>query len=486
VLGAAWKVSESEVATTVVEPRLLSSHDELFQWDQKGNDIDSEAAGDQLGNSVSLSNDGTVVAIGAPLNDGNGTASGHVRVYAFESSSWVQRGADIDGEDAIDFSGFSVSLSSDGNVVAIGARLNDGNGTKSGHVRVYAFESSSWVQRGADIDGEAAGDASGNNVSLSNDGNVVAIGATSGNDENGASSGHVRVYSFESSSWVQRGADIDGEADADQSGISVSLSSDGNVVAIGALLNDGNGTDSGHVRVYAFESSSWVQRGADIDGEAAIDFSGFSVSLSSDGNVVAIGARLNDGNGTNSGHVRVYAFESSSWVQRGADIDGEAAGDSSGDSVSLSNDGNVVAIGASGNDGNGTNSGHVRVYAFESSSWVQRGADIDGEAAGDASGNSVSLSNDGNVVAIGAPLNDENGYYSGHVRVYSFPKSTKGGKGLKAKSTKSRKDGKGPKSKKRRNVLSLAKNDKGVEAKEGGSSGGGTLVEFVILEEGMN
>jgi hypothetical protein len=72
------------------------------------------------------------------------------------------------------------------------------------------------------------------------------------------------------------------------------------------------------------------------------------------------------------------------------------------------------------------------------------------------------------------------------VRVYSFPKSTKGGKGLKAKSTKSRKDGKGPKSKKRRNVLSLAKNDKGVEAKEGGSSGGGTLVEFVILEEGMN
>jgi hypothetical protein len=161
VLGAAWKVSESEVATTVVEPRLLSSHDELFQWDQKGNDIDSEAAGDQLGNSVSLSNDGTVVAIGAPLNDGNGTASGHVRVYAFESSSWVQRGADIDGEDAIDFSGFSVSLSSDGNVVAIGALLNDGNGTDSGHVRVYAFESSSWVQRGADIDGEAAIDYSG-------------------------------------------------------------------------------------------------------------------------------------------------------------------------------------------------------------------------------------------------------------------------------------------------------------------------------------
>jgi hypothetical protein len=187
--------------------------------------------------------------------------------------------------------------------------------------------------------------------------------------------------------------------------------------------------------------------------------------------------------------VRIYAWDSPSWIQRGADIDGEAAVDNSGDSVSLSSDGNVVAIGAPGNDGNGTDSGHVRVYAWNSPLWVQRGADIDGEAAGDFSGKSVSLSSDGNVIAIGAPRNL---IFNGHVRVYSFPKSTKGGKGLKTKSTKSRKEGKGPKSNKkskksRRNVLSLANNDKGgVKAKEGGSSGGGTLVEFVILEEGMN
>jgi uncharacterized protein YaiE (UPF0345 family) len=470
----------------------------LFQWVQRGADIDGEDAFDVSGASVSLSSDGNVIAIGAPGNDENGYYSGHVRVYSFESSSWVQKGADIDSEDAGDASGRSVSLSSDGNVVAIGARFNDGNGYYSGHVRVYSFESSSWIQRGADIDGEADFDASGESVSLSSDGNVIAIGAP-GNDGNGPGSGHVRVYSFESSSWIQKGADIDGEADFDASGFSVSLSSDGNVVAIGAPRNDGNGTDSGHVRVYSFESSSWVQKGADIDGEADFDASGnrgslLSVSLSSDGNVVAIGAGLNDGNGTDSGHVRVYSFQSSSWIQRGADIDGEDANDFSGFSVSLSSDGNVVAIGGPFNDGNGTDSGHVRVYAFESSSWVQRGADFDGEDAIDISGFSVSLSSDGNVVAIGAPRNDGNGTDSGHVRVYSFPKSTKGGKGLKAKSTKSRKDGKGPKStkskkskKNRRNVLSLANNDKeGVKAKEGGSSGGGTLVEFVILEEGMN
>ena len=90
----------------------------------------------------------------------------------------------------------------------------------------------------------------------------------------------------------QQGADIDGEAADDHSGSSVSLSSDGTTVAIGALDNDGNGSNSGHVRIYAWNSatSAWEQQGADIDGEAADDYSGCSVSLSSDGTTVAIGA----------------------------------------------------------------------------------------------------------------------------------------------------------------------------------------------------
>ena len=162
-------------------------------------------------------------------------------------------------------------------------------------------------------------------------------------------------------SWTQRGADINGEAADDNSGYSVSLSSDGTVVAIGALYNNGNGTWSGHVRVYTWNGTSWIQRGADIDGKASTDQSGYSVSLSSDGTVVAIGAPGNDDNGFASGHVRVYGWDGTSWTRRGADIDGEAAGDNSGISVSLSSDGNIVAVGASGNDANGFASGHVRI-----------------------------------------------------------------------------------------------------------------------------
>ena len=75
---------------------------------------------------------------------------------------------------------------------------------------------------------------------------------------------------------------------------------------------------------------SWVQLGLDIDGEAAGDASGTSVSLSSDGSRLAIGANLNNGNGSNAGHVRVYEWDGISWVQLGLDIDGEAADDRSG------------------------------------------------------------------------------------------------------------------------------------------------------------
>jgi hypothetical protein len=105
---------------------------------------------------------------------------------------------------------------------------------------------------------------------------------------------------------VQVGQDIDGEAADDESGFSVSLSSDGRRVAIGATGNDGNGDFSGHVRLYDWNGSSWVQVGLDIDGEAADDESGRSVSLSSDGRRVAIGAPFNAGNGNNSGQVRIY------------------------------------------------------------------------------------------------------------------------------------------------------------------------------------
>jgi len=402
---------------------------------QIGQDIDGEAAGDQSGFSVSLSADGSILAIGARFNDGTTGLStdnrGSVRIYKCIGATWTQIGQDIDGEATPDQSGYSVSLSSDGTIVAIGAIYNDGGGADSGHVRVYKYNgTTTWTKIGQDIDGEATTDWSGYSISLSSDGTIVAIGAWYNNGVNGSDSGHVRIYKYNgSTAWTQLGQDIDGEAANDQSGFSVSLSSNGNIVAIGARYNAGTVAASyrGHVRVYQYNgTTTWTQIGQDIDGEASQDFSGSAVSLSSDGTIVAIGAINNDGTtGTaadNRGSVRVYKNISGTWTKIGQDLDGEAAGDLSGFSVSLSGDGTILAIGAYLNDGTGANAGQVRIYQYISSTstWQKIGSDIDGEAAGDQYGYSVSLSKDGNTLAVGANANDGTpvGADRGHVRVF--------------------------------------------------------------------
>ena len=387
---------------------------------QIGTDIDGEVAGDNSGKSVSFNEDHTIMAIGATLNDASGDAAGHVRVYKFNGTAWTKLGGDINGEAAGDNSGQSVSLSSDGTTLAIGAPYNDETGDSAGHVRVYKYNGTAWTQLGADINGEAASDYSGQSVSLSSNGTTLAIGAYL-NDASGDAAGHVRVYKFNGTAWTKLGEDIDGEALGDWSGYSVSLSSDGTTVAIGAFKNDASGSNAGHVRVYKYNGTAWTKLGGDINGEAADDQSGHSVSLSSDGTIVAIGAYLNDASGDAAGHVRVYKYNGTAWTKLGEDIDGEAAGDRFGATVSLSSDGTIVAIGASGNDDSGDAAGHVRVYKYNGTAWTQLGEDIDGEAAGDySSSGSVSLSSDGTALAIGAYGNDGTASNAGHVRVYNL------------------------------------------------------------------
>ena len=106
----------------------------------------------------------------------------------------------------------------------------------------------------------------------------------------------------------------------------MSLSYDGTLLAVGAINTDGTGNPAGHVRVYEWDGNNagWAQRGADVSGETANDRSGRSAALSKDGTVLAVGAHGNDGAGSNAGHVRVYNWgvDNAVWVQCGADING--------------------------------------------------------------------------------------------------------------------------------------------------------------------
>ena len=383
---------------------------------QRGTDIDAEGGMDRSGTSVSMNAAGTRVAIGAINNDGSGASAGHVRIYEYSSDSWTQLGSDIDGEAANDNSGQSVSMNAAGTRVAIGAGFNDGSGADAGHVRIYEYSSDSWTQLGSDIDGEIAGDKSGNSVSMNAAGDRVAIGAGF-NDGSAADAGHVRIYEYSSDSWTQLGSDIDGEAANDNSGQSVSMNDAGTRVAIGAINNVGKGASAGHVRIYEYSSNTWIQLGLDIDGEIAGDKSGESVSMNAAGDRVAIGAGFNDGSAADAGHVRIYEYSSDSWTQLGSDIDGEAANDNSGQSVSMNDAGTRIAIGAINNDGNGASAGHVRIYEYSSNSWNLLHNDIDAESPADKSGESVSMNAAGDRVAIGDSYAGL-GFMPGHARVF--------------------------------------------------------------------
>lgn len=384
---------------------------------QLGLDINGESGGDQSGSSIAISDDGHVVAIGATKNDGNGSSSGHVRVHRFDGNSWSQLGGDIDGESNSDESGKSVALNKRGNIVAIGAHLNRGSrfGFTKGHVRVYQFDGTSWTQLGGDINGESNGDWSGWSVSLSDDGYTVAIGAVL-NDGGGQNSGHVRVYRFNGSGWSRIGADIDGQSASSFSGTSVSLNSNGNRVAIGSP-GGGFGAPSGRASVFELDSTNtWIRMGNIIFGPSFQE-TGTSISLSDDGLTVAVGAPDLYTTGRSAGFARVYQFNGSTWVKVGADMVGETLDDGFGTSVALSGDGNTIIVGAPNNSSNGTSSGHARLFEFNGSAWIQIGSDFDGEAAGDNFGTSVAISNDGDMIAIGGINNDDGGSNSGHARV---------------------------------------------------------------------
>ncbi len=362
---------------------------------------------------MSLSSDGTRLAIGAPNGVTNGNTSGLVRVFELSEDNWTQLGQTLVGDAATDGFGFAVSLSADGNRVAVGAP-REGDGLDRGQVNVFELNADGWSLVGDTILGDAAGDLSGFAVSLSAGGDRVAIGSPS-NDDGGIDSGKVRVFDFNGGEWTQVGEDIVGEEAESESGYAVSLSANGVRVAIGAPLSGQLIPFQGHVGVFELIGDNWERLAEAIVGNGG-SASGSAVSMSADGKRVAIGAPVNNGL---AGQVRVFEFRNDAWEQLGSNIDGETSLDESGRSISLSADGSRIAIGAPQPRTIGT-SGYVRVFELSGHSWNQMGQDLDGQIPGDENGRAVSLTADGNRVATGAPRNDDNGEDSGEVRVFEF------------------------------------------------------------------
>ena len=384
---------------------------------QVGENIVGETNFNFSGMAISLSGDGNRLAIGAPFNNGNGTFSGHVRVYDWINDAWTNEIPDIDGEFEDDFSGMSVSLSSDGNRLAIGAEANDGNGMSSGHVRVFELGNNNWEQLGMDIDGESEGDNLGTAVALSSDGSRLAIGARNG-DGDEIEAGYVQVFELVGNSWEKLGGNIKGEEESDHFGAALSFSSEGNKLAIGGWRHD---ESKGHVKIFEWANDSWNQLGMEIEGDSINDVFGHSVALSGNGSRVAIGAALNDTNGAAAGQAKVFEWKNNSWEQLGASINGDSIGSAFGYSIDISSDGNRLAVGGTlPNTSLDSMGNKVKIFDWVNGAWVQVDMPILGETSGFEAGHTISLSDNGERLGFGLPRETGDNSNDGVVRVFEF------------------------------------------------------------------
>jgi hypothetical protein len=396
-------VSSHFVKDNVVFMRTASSGEyATYSSEQIGSTFDKP--GGNFGDGVSISADGTIVAIG-DNNYNNDT--GIVRVYQRNDSNttveplgWTQLGQDIVGEAPGDQLGDDplVNLSADGTTIALGSFYNDEAGTDAGHVRVYRYSNNVWTQLGEDIDGDGhVSEEWMGMCSLSADGNILAVGAPGyGSQKNGL----VRVFQYSNDVWTQLGGDIGGENASDWFGRGLSLNSDGTIVAIGARYNGDNGNDTGHVRVFQYSNNVWTQLGADIDGQFIGELSGLSCSLSDDGNIVAIGANRSPENGSASGSVRVFQYSNNAWTQLGTNILGEGMNNYFGINVSLSADGTTLAAGS-------WSYSYVNVYKYLNNSWIKlHSFDRFLENDNNSAAGRCAISSDGTTLIIGAPGRD--------------------------------------------------------------------------------
>jgi hypothetical protein len=385
-----------------------------------GQVLHGENTGDIFGWSTDLSEDGLTLAVGSILNDNtNGLNSGSVRVYTRSNpdEAWVQKGVDIDGEAAQDYSGWSITLSADGDRLVVGAVFNDDSGgVNTGHVRIYDWNAgtSQWALY-HEIVGSTSGDFFGYSVSLSKDKTRLAVGAPYGLDERG----FVSVYYDDGTTW-QHIANVNDSSllDKSQFGKRLALNDDGSRLTLSAPHALG---DRGIVYLYGVTQSEVtylaVKQGPGLDVM-------FGQALDFKVNTVVVGE-------LSSTPVRVFDVSSDTFDERAAP--GNLYFRSSETRLKLSYDGNslLLSMPALTSEENAINSTPLprslfrrqaiaQIYAREGDAWTQRAWDMKSNANDeDEYGKSVSLSGDGSVICISAPRSDAVSTDQGYVSAFT-------------------------------------------------------------------
>ena len=211
--------------------------------------------GDAFGGAVVLSTDGSTLAVGALYADVNGNADqGSVTVFTRDGSKWAEQGVLSVPGAANDWFGYSIAMSANGSTIAVGAVYADPNGNKEqGAVSVFARQGGAWqLQKTLTSEGGASGDLFGYSVSLSSDGATLAVGATGADVGGSADQGTASVFTRDGGWALQAVLTLKSATPKAHFGTSVSLSSDGNTLAVG-----GPNAGAGSANVFVRANGSW-------------------------------------------------------------------------------------------------------------------------------------------------------------------------------------------------------------------------------------
>lgn len=377
-----------------------------------GNDTVAE---DILGSSVSLSNDGNTALVMASNHDTVATNSGAAYVFARSGGAWSQQAKITASDGALgDQFGMNGVISGDGNTIAIGAFRDDETYSNSGSVYVFTRSGSSWSQQDKLVSSTPQAEALfGRRCDLSDDGNVLVVGAYYEDEGANANEGAVYMFRRTSGTWDSgtRKVASDG-AQGDFFGLGVAVSGDGDTVLIGSYYKDGaRGNQAGAAYVFTWSGSQWNQQAKlEASNQAADQFFGIVTALSQDGNTALIGAYNENTGGNDSGAAYVFVRSGSTWSEQAmllhADVE---AGDQLGSAVSLSSDGNKALVGNRYDDGiDGINSGSSYIFVRSGTTWTEQTKVFpDGLDASDTFGYDVAISGDGNTALVGAYYDDD-------------------------------------------------------------------------------
>ena len=418
----------------------------------------------EFGHVVALSADGNTMAVSAYFeasatrgvngnqNDDSIPQAGAVYVFTRRGATWTQQAyikASNTGEAGTegnfgdgDQFGFSVSLSDDGNTLAVGANAEDSNAKgingnqndnsmqSAGAAYIFVRSGATWAQQAyVKAPNTAPNVQFGYSVALSADGNTFAVSAF---DEAGSSrvvlgpdgpftpgrngTGAIYVYTRTGTTWaLQAYLKASNAENGDSLGVIVSISDDGNTIAGGILdedcfstgVNPSNACDNdvrsdtsvGAVAVFIRNGTQWAQQAfIKASNTGKEDWFGSRLQLSGDGNTLAVAAQLEDSaaqgvdgkqdddSAQEAGAVYFFTRTGTVWSQKHyVKSTNNEAFDEFGSSVALSRDGRTMAVGARGEDSsakgiNGNQAdnsmkeaGAVYVFAYNPSSSTQRG-----------------------------------------------------------------------------------------------------------------